>query len=130
MEHEIKAGINDLNWADEEEIANEIASILRKLEESNVANTIKNAYNKKVEVSTARLAKLFEKQKLMTLAEDVDESLNEILGNQLQQSNKGDDNGSSHKDNVVQMMLQKKIVNLKKQLDMSDQKARSATLQW
>eukprot|EP01034_Spumella_vulgaris_P021525 gene21525-27560_t len=129
-EHEIKAGHSDLNWADEEEIANEIASILHKLDESDVASTIKNAYSKKVEVSTARLAKLFEKQKLMSLAADVDESLNDMLHDQMHNQEADKSGAPSHKDNVVQMMLQKKIVNLKKQLDMSDQKARSATLQW
>jgi hypothetical protein len=117
----------------EEQAAKEMEEFLETLEKENLAETIKLSLQKKLEAATTKLAGLFEKQRELSMEEEVDQlELMKIatLANATSGAEVEKSNANRKQDNMKQIMLQKKINALDNKLELAEQKAHSLTMQW
>lgn len=133
---------DDFDWRKEEEIENEIASFLVQIEKQNVAETFKRQMRDTVVSIVQKVSKKVYKkvasQKASQLEDRFDMPASSTFGkiDESRDALKDADRSSSPEaaqktsENLAIVMLQKKIANLKKQVELAEQKARSATLQW
>lgn len=118
------------NLAADEAASKEMSEFLETLEKDNMGEVIKTTLHKKLEFATSKLAELFKKQQDLAVEEEMDilELQKEAtIANATAQS---EEKTNKKQDNMKQLMLQKKVNALNNQVELSEQKARSVTVQW
>jgi hypothetical protein len=123
------------NLSADEEAADEMESFLAQLEKDDISDVIRKGLKRKLEVATTKLADLFKRQQELN-AEEEEQVRAELekelhaLSQQHAASAPENDRQARKQDQMKQIMLQKKVTVLTNQVELSEQKSRSVTLQW
>lgn len=118
------------NLAADEAASNEMSEFLETLEKDKVGDVLKITLQKKLEFATSKLSELFKKQQELAVEEEMDiiELQKEVTIATVNAQN--EEKTNKKQDNMKQLMLQKKVTALNNQVELSEQKARSVTIQW
>lgn len=121
---------NDMyNLAADELASKEMEAFLMSLEKNDIGDVLKKDLKKKLEVATTKLNDLFKQQQAMSVEEEIDQAaLDRELT--LQTAALGEEKARGKADNMRNLLLQKRVVSLNNQVELSEQKAKSVTLQW
>lgn len=121
---------NDMyNFAADELASKEMEAFLMSLEKNDIGDVLKKDLKKKLEVATTKLNDLFKQQQAMSVEEEIDQAaLDRELT--LQTAALGEEKARGKADNMRNLLLQKRVVSLNNQVELSEQKAKSVTLQW
>lgn len=117
------------NLAADELASKEMEAFLMSLEKNDIGDVLKKDLKKKLEVATTKLNDLFKQQQAMSVEEEIDQAaLDRELT--LQTAALGEEKARGKADNMRNLLLQKRVVSLNNQVELSEQKAKSVTLQW
>lgn len=121
---------NDMyNLAADELASKEMEAFLMSLEKNDIGDVLKKDLKKKLEVATTKLNDLFKQQQAISVEEEIDQAaLDRELT--LQTAALGEEKARGKADNMRNLLLQKRVVSLNNQVELSEQKAKSVTLQW
>lgn len=121
---------NDMyNLAADELASKEMEEFLMSLDKNDIGDVLKKDLKKKLEVATTKLNDLFKQQQAMSVEEEIDQAaLDRELT--LQTAALGEEKARGKADNMRNLLLQKRVVSLNNQVELSEQKAKSVTLQW
>lgn len=138
---------DEIETANEEETIREIEELLNQVEQNDFAAKMKKEIKSRMHSAYHTFSKIVEREKLKVAnVEDLME-LDQINTKKESKSPKKTDSshpktadsertsspsraGSIDGNSLVAVMLQKKVANLKKQLEVAEQKSRSVTSQW
>jgi hypothetical protein len=130
----------ELDLVEEEELGKEIEELLTKIENQNIAESFKQQVREKItkvvqkvaDVTTNKIKPIFDEQFDFQPPPKAPETSDEKRDTSTTNDAAATTKSSAEKigDSVAMVMMQKKLATLKKELEVSDQKARSVTLQW
>lgn len=118
------------NLAADEQASKEMSEFLETLEKDNLGDVIKTALQKKLEFATSKLSELFKKQAELAAEEEMDILELQKEATLATATAQIEEKTNKKQDNMKQLMLQKKVTALNNQVELSEQKARSVTVQW
>eukprot|EP00981_Chlorochromonas_danica_P000426 scaffold96_cov167-Ochromonas_danica.AAC.33 len=129
----------EVNWLEEELIEKEIADLLDNIDQQNIAENFKTQMRKKIVEAVKRVAQVaatnspreamdkFEFPAITSFGkiDDKKTSLDPALS-----PPKPTTDAIAKAESLAIVMMQKKMSNMRKQLELAEQKARSVTMQW
>lgn len=121
------------NLSADEEAAKEMEEFLAAVEKEDISEAIRQGLKKKLESATTKLSELFKKQQELNAEEEMEVRAELEKELTLQTAAAGalaEEKQAKKQDNMKLIMLQKKATALTNQVELSEQKARSVTLQW
>lgn len=124
--HHTVNGTVDLS--EEESVSREISELLESLERSNAAQLLETTFRPKLAAASSKLTALYE-ENARRIAAALEDSNTKIPNMPLYDS--AEANSSAQKsDMLYNLMMQKRLNNMKRSLELADLKARSVTNQW
>lgn len=143
----VKNYLAGLDWREEDAIEREVAEILEDVDnrQSTIAEEMRAQFQQRMATALRKCMMIISKQKVTEYVASRDEGDDEardqfdVEGAPLSITKPGSISSSTsggpssldnHTEGMVVAMLHKKTAGLKKQLELAEQKARSATLQW
>lgn len=119
-----------VNWREEEVIEREIEDLLSHIEKQNIAESFKKAVKEKIVKAVQKVAKVVAKSRPRTITEDV----GDLSAASMLARNDGPRETvvetADKAESLAIILMQKKMINLRKQVELAEQKSRSVTLQW
>jgi hypothetical protein len=113
----------------EEDAAKELGLLLESIDKNDLGNAIKKELRRKLEAATSKLTVLFDKQRALVEEEEFDPEATETTAS-VEEPPQSKSNRKGVPVEVKNIVLTKKVSALIKQVELSEQKSRSVTLQW
>jgi ribosomal protein S13 len=141
---EVNQQLAEFSVDEEEKVVNEVDELLEELtNKPDLSSTLKSEFHNKMQEALRKCMNVMMKQRMALLGDDDEDDMKTTM------TNSGGSTGASsssppkqplpgtkrakeqsNADALMIQMLQKKTMNLKKNLDLSEQKARAVTTQW
>ena len=121
--------IDMFDLAADELAAKEMEQFLMSVEKNDIGDILKKDLKKKLEAATAKLNDLFKQQQALSVEEELDQSALEKELTLLAAA-QGEEKAKGKADHMRNLLLQKRVTALNNQVELSEQKARSVTIQW
>lgn len=126
----------DVDWRREEEIEKEIEDILGSINKHNIAEVLKRQLQEKIVKAISKVAKVASKNARPPEEKAVELSVNDAFARGSEEpapttAKPGSAAEAATKaESLAIVLMQKKMANLKKNLEIAEHKARSVTMQW
>lgn len=124
-----EATLDMFDLAADELAAKEMEQFLMSVEKNDIGDILKKDLKKKLEAATAKLNDLFKQQQALSVEEEFDQSALEKELTLLAAA-QGEEKARGKADQLRNLLLQKRVTTLNNQVELSEQKARSVTIQW
>lgn len=138
-EEEVRDFLEGFSLAEEEAVTEEVDKLLNEIDsKSIISDKFVDERQMKLEEALRKCMLVFTKQKIRNFAADIPIAKSVSIGaaessgddTKRSESNVAKRSSQSAADALMIQMLQKKVSTLKKNIELSDQKARSVNLQW
>lgn len=140
-EDEVRNYLQNFSTADEEAVENEVEELLKEINQKpDLSAQLKDEMHARMQTALRKCMLVLAKQKVRDVAAEADlispiaskaaTAKEAIVVEKTADISTTKRSGTSAADALMIQMLQKKVASLKKQIEVSDQKARTVTLQW
>lgn len=135
-EEEVRDFLEGFSLSEEEAVVDEVEKLLTEISsQSDMSARINEDRHLKLESALRKCMLVFTKQKVRDFAAadvDVPPRIAALPSSSVDETKKAEPKrtGTSAADALMIQMLQRKVVSLKKNIELSDQKARTVNLQW